>query len=501
MTSPAGPVPLTRRIVELRIHGVSGTPPESMLRTGIDEQLAAADVEQVAGDDLTGFYRVKAAHHAPDPDHMVEAYNWGQLTSGTWRKSLWLLLVPFGLLNAAHFMLPNRTGAPGGGRLLSQTAEALLRVLGVVMTAVFALGVAAALIDLVGWQWTGLPSPGNGVGDPRFADPRGVLAAAMVVAALIPTAVLLFGGMRSPAAGEPVAPVPPSAQQPAVASTTGLVGPEFTVGYPRIGSLQRIHFAVIAGVLAHIGFSVYRQYGGASSDPGLWLSRNGTNGCAILLIGVTVLALCFGNPHRAEHRVRLLLVRGASWLALAAAVVAWLIAAICVLASRTIPPTGRGPLPGLPGLCNATLVVGHGAVLLLAVTGALLALVSRQLVPAPFRRYLLGMIGIIMAAIAVFVGVGLAAALVYGTRYVLLRTTAAGTDLTPPLIVNRMAHAWGVTTVELLLIGLVLLVLWALQHGGCGQHTTSIPMRTQIPRGCQTLQTAPDTPGSAIPAI
>src|ERR1700710_2260805 len=106
MTSPAAPGQIPRRTVELRIHGVSGTPPEAMLRTGIDDELAATDVEQVAGDALTGFYRVKAAKHDPDPDHVLEAYNWGQLTSGTWKKSLWLLLVPFGLLNAAHFMLP-----------------------------------------------------------------------------------------------------------------------------------------------------------------------------------------------------------------------------------------------------------------------------------------------------------------------------------------------------------------------------------------------------------
>ena len=97
------------RIVELRIHGVSGTPPESMLRTAMAEHLAPADVEQVAGDELTGFYRVTTTALPPDPEHILEAYNWGQLTSGTWKKALWLLLVPFGLLNAAHFMLPGIT--------------------------------------------------------------------------------------------------------------------------------------------------------------------------------------------------------------------------------------------------------------------------------------------------------------------------------------------------------------------------------------------------------
>ena len=466
MTSSVGQIQGPRRIVELRIHGVSGTPPESMLRTDFDEQLAADDLEQVAGDELTRFYRVKAAKRSPDPYHVLEAYNWGQLTSGTWKKSLWLLLVPFGLLNAAHFMLPmSASGGSALGRLLARGAQALLRVLGLVMTAAFTLGVAGALVDLVGWQWTALPASGHGANDPRFADPRGWLAAAMVVAAVIPTAVLLFGGLRAPAAGEPVAPVAPPAERPRWAGTTELVGREFDVGYPTIASLQRIHFAVIAALLAHLGFSLYRQDGGATGGFGRWLEHHGADYCTIVLIVVVVLALFFGNPHRVENRARRLFVVGASWLALAAATLGWLVAGICVLAARSVPPTGRGPLPGLPGLCNATLVVGLGAILLLALTTALLAAAGRPSnVPKPFRRYLLGMISTIMAAIAVFLGVGLAAAFVYGTRYALLRTTAPGTDLAPPLIVDRMAHAWGITAVELLLIGLVLLVRWARQR-------------------------------------
>ena len=452
-----------RHIVELRIHGVSGTPPESMLRSSLDEVLAADDVRQVAGDELTGFYRVASAVRTPDPLHVVEAYNWGQLTSGTWKKSLWLVLVPFGLLNASHFMLPKfGTGSPPAARRCATAAEALLRVLGVVMTAAFTLGFAASLIDLLGWQWTALPASGGS--GPRVADPRGVLAAGMLVAGLLPMAILWFGGGTSPAAGEPVAPVAPVVEWSAPAGTTAITGPEFAVGFPTIASLHRIHLAVVAALLAHIGFSVYRRDGGAGTGIGAGLAAGGTTACAVLLVFAVLLALCFGNPHRAG-RIRAGVVRALSWSTLAVAGLGWLLAGICVLSCRAIPAMHRGPLPGLPGLCNAAMVVGLGVVLLLALANAGSALGSRQpSVPKPFRRYLVGMVGTVMAAVAVFTGVGFAAATVYGARYLLLRTTSHGNDLTPPLLVTRIAHAWGVTAVELLVLVLVLLAVWALQR-------------------------------------
>src|ERR1700741_391018 len=92
--------------VELRIHGVSGTPPVDMLDSPL--------VRQVAGDEDGRFFRpVDAAGEeicAPD-GHVVEGYHWGPLTSGTWRQALWLVLIPFGLVNGAYFLLPGAKGA------------------------------------------------------------------------------------------------------------------------------------------------------------------------------------------------------------------------------------------------------------------------------------------------------------------------------------------------------------------------------------------------------
>jgi len=62
---------------ELRVHGVSGTPPDRMLQH--------AQVEKIAGDGNAGFYR--RSYDSPlvsaDNDRRrIEAYSWGGLTAG-----------------------------------------------------------------------------------------------------------------------------------------------------------------------------------------------------------------------------------------------------------------------------------------------------------------------------------------------------------------------------------------------------------------------------------
>ncbi|MCP3976216.1 MAG: hypothetical protein GY720_17170, partial [bacterium] len=88
---------------ELRIHGVGGAAPESMLN---DEAFL------VAGNETSGFYRVDAGNHDPVASH-AEAYSWGGLTSGggflqTLRKSLWIVLLPYAMINAAGWMLTGK---------------------------------------------------------------------------------------------------------------------------------------------------------------------------------------------------------------------------------------------------------------------------------------------------------------------------------------------------------------------------------------------------------
>ena len=79
----------TGTVVELRVHGVSGAPPEALLGC------PAEDVERTAGDADAGFYRRKPgideAAGPSKPDgwrRVMEAYSWGALTSGKTNRAV-----------------------------------------------------------------------------------------------------------------------------------------------------------------------------------------------------------------------------------------------------------------------------------------------------------------------------------------------------------------------------------------------------------------------------
>lgn len=137
----------TPDVVELRVHGVSGTPPEDLL----DRPL----VRQVAGDKIAGFYRPRLAEEWTDQavgDQAVtgpylEGYVWGGFTSGSPSRALWLLLLPFTLINTAPRLRP--AGPPG------RRVKALIvvsRLLALSLTVTFTLAVAGVTIEVLARQ-------------------------------------------------------------------------------------------------------------------------------------------------------------------------------------------------------------------------------------------------------------------------------------------------------------------------------------------------------------
>ena len=149
---------------EVRVHGVSGTPPEIML--------SCPAAVQVAGDHNAGFFRRRMfdGKEAPAEDGgNLEAYNWGHLTSGGPLRALWLLLLPFELVNVAFFaaVVPlgvkpthcpvrARSAGPGEGKpwqVTRRTLEAALRLLGLALTAWSVLAAVCVAMDIVGWQY------------------------------------------------------------------------------------------------------------------------------------------------------------------------------------------------------------------------------------------------------------------------------------------------------------------------------------------------------------
>jgi hypothetical protein len=135
---------------ELRIHGVSGTPPESML--------CHPHPKRVAGDGVAGFYRRWWPSGPPAGDDRDiegqcrrEAYSWGGLTSGTASRALWLLLLPFMLLNFAFYMTP-RPSLQDRGSGLRQASAGVQRLFALTLTGSLVLSAVGVAMDLVGWQ-------------------------------------------------------------------------------------------------------------------------------------------------------------------------------------------------------------------------------------------------------------------------------------------------------------------------------------------------------------
>ncbi|ADJ46508.1 hypothetical protein AMES_4683 [Amycolatopsis mediterranei S699] len=133
----------TLDVVELRVHGVHGTTPEVML--GDPEPL------RVAGDDMARFFRRRRLLATPPSGGRprrwrdVEAFHWGRFTSGSPSRALWLALAPFALLNLSRYalLLPEKRNRR------ARFADAVLRLLGLVLTLMLVTNVAYVSIELV----------------------------------------------------------------------------------------------------------------------------------------------------------------------------------------------------------------------------------------------------------------------------------------------------------------------------------------------------------------
>ncbi len=184
-------------IVELRVPGVSGAPPQELL--GCPPEM----LQQLSGDKLAGVYRCRPCGDTSKAGGTeVEGYYWGGLTSGAATRALWLLFLPFVLINLAHWMLPASTT----GRRAPAGAVTILRLLGLAFTLTLMLASAEILMDVVGWQCGSVTHCAAHLGPASFLRdmPRGrqLMFTALPVA-LMPV-VLVFLGRSNPPA-----PIPP----------------------------------------------------------------------------------------------------------------------------------------------------------------------------------------------------------------------------------------------------------------------------------------------------
>jgi hypothetical protein len=189
----------TDTIVELRVPGVSGAPPEELLGC------PPAMLQQLSGDKVAGVYRCRpggdtSGAGVTSPE--TEGYYWGGLTSGAATRALWLLFLPFVLINLAHWMLPASTT----GRRAPAVAVTLLRLLGLALSLTLMLASVEVTMDIVGWQCGSVAHCAAHLGPAKFLlnMPRGrqLMFTALPVA-LLPVALMLFGRSNPPA------PIPP----------------------------------------------------------------------------------------------------------------------------------------------------------------------------------------------------------------------------------------------------------------------------------------------------
>jgi hypothetical protein len=153
----------TENLEELRIHGVAGTPPETLLGLSADlVEPPADDCRRARSRSDIEIFR------PPGFAHEVRAYSWGSLTSGSAKTALWILLLPYMLVNVAGWMalpmdsdpptLPERprrsTDVVPAARIGAVRLNAfLVRIAGLLVTTIFGLFAFLALGDLVGFQW------------------------------------------------------------------------------------------------------------------------------------------------------------------------------------------------------------------------------------------------------------------------------------------------------------------------------------------------------------
>jgi hypothetical protein len=267
----------------------------------------------VWGDPASGFYRRRVLGNDPigrdrlegvttdEPDLVVvddsesdksvknktfewtatEAFSWGGLTSGPASRALWLLFLPFILINLAHWMLP-----PTKCTKAASAAVCLLRLLGLALTLTLLLTAADLLLNVIGWQCVAEQLCVAKLGPLQFLK-TWPLGWVLVVAA-VPIAALVLGllviGRSNPRLGE----LPPDPAE-AFTDRSPLSKPSFWNDDDSMTCLRHCH---VAAWLCGLGILVLLGPANASSGQERNINREFMIGNAVFLF---VAALAVGS--------------------------------------------------------------------------------------------------------------------------------------------------------------------------------------------------------------
>lgn len=370
-------------VVELRVHGVSGTPPEAML----GDPFPTA----VAGDDVARFLRARKRRAlSGGRARVVEAFHWGRFTSGGASRALWLVLIPFAILNLARYALL------GAGRF----AEAVLRLLGLVLTCMLVTATAYVSLELLVRQCAGTVScRAENLGFFEGWPFGAVLLVGVVPPGLVITVLWWFG--RQTFLYEP------KGTHHAWETRTGSLGDyAFWHTSPRTPVLRDAHVAaacVVVGVL--YGGALRTAQPGRPSDVASW---------TVVGVGLVVLGWAVGCVAMSPDR-RKVNSRALKWVSVVYLVGAAVLATVFLW---SVPVAGSvTPLAGFEAVTNV--LAALAMVLLVVLLGACVHLrhsargVELMVGDKRFRPLWHGYAAVVIAAVATTLAVGFSGGLAY----------------------------------------------------------------------------------------
>lgn len=375
--------------LELLVHGVGGTTPQEMLN---DPRTV-----RITGDHTAAVFRRADdvdAEHSPDDRRrdgpVPEAYVWCNLTSGNGTRALWLLLLPFMVVNLAHWMRPTAHGRRRTVRLYGL----LVRLAGLTLTVLLVAAACEVALDLAAWQcagtaacadrhsWLGFLSPTVSDGGWWSAPGRRLALAAVVPTAL--TVLLWYLSRRTWSDYESQQPIERAPEPEGEGGPTALGRPGFWYGRRLVARLRAAHTAAgLITVAAAVGSAAARhdrRPGGPAVLDTLGLMLEAALAvCAVAVVWV----VC--RRGRSEKRLdRTLDERFVRRLPLAA--LALLVLAVLYAGWERPEWTSRGRLPGDTTFGGIALVQG----LLVIVLGVVAYVLHRT---DPDRRAVLRGLG------------------------------------------------------------------------------------------------------------
>ncbi|MBA0125374.1 hypothetical protein H0B56_07450 [Haloechinothrix sp. YIM 98757] len=431
------------RVVELRVPGLVGLSGERLLDT--------VSAVTVAGDETAQVIRPSDRLHRPAPGPVLQAlrrsmprtlegYLWHKMTSGGPVKAVWALLFPFALANVAHGMLPPVVPSSSLSRACAAALRAILRAVGILLTALFVTQLGVISLDLVAATCLGEATPaqtGCLGGTPAFLSAELVRVAIGLTPLLALVAVLhTVSGMRWLPPGE-VGSVHPD--QPD-AGNGELPGHALAAGR-NVRVLRALHTLTALSCIALL------PLGGVSDAPD-GATRVVVWACALGLLGASLVTAAVLDD--TARWPRALLPPTVVVILLVVAV------ALVVAAGAYHLPLDSGGAAGVTGI--NTMVEAIGAALLLGCVafGVLLvpsAILARRLwraLPRRLRPWLGGWVAAPTLFLACLTGAGFGAGLAIAVRELLGERGFA-----LPTSYTALTLLWGAGTVGALLIATI----------------------------------------------